>query len=122
MPIPTCKRTVLDLLASSPTCSLLHVFPTLSCTTTPHPSTLIHHPIPPHPTAKEELSIGGISFTTVDLGGHLTARRVWKEYFPAVDAIVFIIDVSDRERMQESKAELDVSQLNRVEGISGERS
>ena len=61
-----------------------------------------------HYTAKEEFSIGGISFTTVDLGGHVTAV-VWKEYFPAVDAIAFIIDISDKERLQESKNELDVS-------------
>ncbi len=40
----------------------------------------------------------------------MTALRVWKEYFPAVDAIVFMIDVSDREILEESKIELDVSE------------
>ncbi len=51
-----------------------------------------------HPTS-ENLSPGGIFFTTFDLGGHEQARRVWKTYFPAVDAVFFIIEASDRSRV-----------------------
>lgn len=54
-----------------------------------------------------ELIIGNITFNTFDLGGHVQTRRLWNDYFPELDALVFMIDVSESDRFQEAKTELD---------------
>jgi GTP-binding protein SAR1 len=55
----------------------------------------------------EELEIGKLKLCTVDLGGHETVRKVWRDYFPKIDAIVYLIDASNSARFGEGKEEFD---------------
>ncbi|TMW59906.1 hypothetical protein Poli38472_004975 [Pythium oligandrum] len=47
-----------------------------------------------------------ISFTAWDVGGSAGLRPLWRHYFQETDAVVFVVDSADRERMNEAKEAL----------------
>eukprot|EP01120_Amphizonella_sp_Union-15-10_P016791 TRINITY_DN906_c0_g1_i1.p1 TRINITY_DN906_c0_g1~~TRINITY_DN906_c0_g1_i1.p1 ORF type:complete len:224 (-),score=52.71 TRINITY_DN906_c0_g1_i1:40-615(-) len=63
--------------------------------------------MPTQQPTMEELSLGNVKFRTFDLGGHQVARKIWREYYAAVDAVVFLVDSSAPDRFEESKVELE---------------
>jgi len=58
-----------------------------------------------HPNA-EELIFGKLRIKAFDIGGHLTARRLWRDYYANVNGMVFVVDAADRTRFVEAEEEL----------------
>mgnify|MGYP001037391148 CR=1 FL=1 len=54
-----------------------------------------------------EVTIGNIKFNSYDLGGHMQARKTWREYAGTVDGIIFMVDAAAPERLSEAKSELE---------------
>ena len=52
------------------------------------------------------MTIGNIRFNSYDLGGHLQARKTWREYCGQLDGIIFMVDAADRDRILEAEKEL----------------
>ena len=67
--------------------------------------------IHPH---QAEVTIGNIKFNSYDLGGHIQARKTWREYAGTVDGVIFMVDAADIQRLPEAKEELE-SLLNMPE-------
>ena len=54
----------------------------------------------------ESVKYENLTFQMWDLGGQSEIRPYWKCYYPKTNAIVFVIDSSDKERIDISKQEL----------------
>merc|ERR1711879_803736 len=48
----------------------------------------------------------GFKLNVWDIGGQKTIRPYWSNYFEASDALIYVIDSSDRRRLEESGQEL----------------
>mmetsp|Transcript_107562 Transcript_107562/g.261123 ORF Transcript_107562/g.261123 Transcript_107562/m.261123 type:complete len:184 (-) Transcript_107562:246-797(-) len=54
----------------------------------------------------EGVTYKNVSFQAWDIGGQDKLRRLWRYYFEGTDAIVWIVDSVDRDRMEEAREEL----------------
>ena len=53
----------------------------------------------------EVVTINKVKMSAFDIGGHEAMRKMWREYFPKIDAIVYLVDSADPERFDESQRE-----------------
>lgn len=54
----------------------------------------------------EKVVYKNVTFTVWDVGGQEKLRPLWRFYFTNTDALIFVVDSQDRERMALAKAEL----------------
>merc|ERR1711990_623178 len=62
--------------------------------------------IPPIGFNVETVEYKNISFTVWDVGGQDKIRPLWRHYYQNTQGLIFVVDSSDRERIQESHDEL----------------
>jgi small GTP-binding protein len=54
----------------------------------------------------EEVTAAGVTVTIWDCGGQEKLRSTWRYYYKGTQAVIFVVDASDRERVPEAKREL----------------
>mmetsp|Transcript_50320 Transcript_50320/g.133621 ORF Transcript_50320/g.133621 Transcript_50320/m.133621 type:complete len:181 (-) Transcript_50320:202-744(-) len=47
-----------------------------------------------------------LAFTVWDVGGQERIRQLWKEFYPGTRAVIFVVDSSDTDRLDEARGEL----------------
>ncbi len=56
----------------------------------------------------ESMNYNGLKFQVWDLGGQTGLRPYWRCYYQDTNAVVFVVDSADRERIEYSRQELDI--------------
>lgn len=59
----------------------------------------------------EKVQYKNVVFTVWDVGGQEKLRPLWKHYFNNTDALIFVIDSQDRDRIERATNEFRVSPL-----------
>merc|ERR1712139_109955 len=54
----------------------------------------------------ETVEYKNISFTVWDIGGQDKIRKLWRYYYQGTDGAIFIVDSSDRDRIEDAREEL----------------
>jgi len=55
----------------------------------------------------EMVEYGNIKFNVFDVGGQDQIRKLWRHYFQGTDGLIYVVDSSDRDRINDAKEELD---------------
>merc|ERR1712203_282055 len=54
----------------------------------------------------ESVEYKNITMTVWDVGGQDKIRKLWKHYFQGSNALIFVVDSTDRDRVQEAREEM----------------
>ena len=55
----------------------------------------------------EQFSVGRINFTVFDMSGQGKSRPLWEHYYRDAHAVIFVVDSTDRLRMEVAREELN---------------
>merc|ERR1719226_13832 len=66
----------------------------------------VHSTIPTIGFNVETVDYKNISFTVWDIGGQDKIRKLWRHYFLGTDGAIFVVDSSDRDRIEDAREEL----------------
>ena len=66
----------------------------------------------------ETVNYSGLKFQVWDLGGQTGLRPYWRCYYQDTNAVVFVVDSADKERLEYSRQELEIMlQEDELKGV-----